>query len=526
MARQPDRINAVLVAVREFLKHAVAPARVLSALYEIGDDRWLPEDLRGERTGLRFVARPRHRLSVPERQSARSSDDDALALLGACRSARDRFIVVLLGRAGLRRGEAAGLWRRDMHMALDSRSVGCDVPGEHLHVVRREDAPNGAIAKSPRSRIVPLDFLVVQAHDAYCWERQDVPAAAGCDFVLVNLFREPLGAPMRPGAVTELLAALSRRTVLERPVHPHMLRHAFASNVLDAGGTLDEAQALLRHASLASTQVYAHPAPERLRAAVDRLAPPRGADDCPARRTRCGPGRRPGRPAAVSAGGVAGSRVLVRGRLGRRTGTTAATAGSSAAGVVTLLDARLQGRSQQPALHRLQAAANGERVVARTVIASAPAKKRGGAEGRWLLDERLCQVSGCQRPIHARTIGLCNSHSLRCRELFGRLDAADVPPFLERSDVRPFPSWGRCQVGACLRLAYNSAGLCHRHSQRWNELLRCEVATDFAQWCRREDGILVSGVANLRALPRLVVVEFLGGLQLRTGQGSKPDHPS
>ncbi|HET6294374.1 MAG TPA: tyrosine-type recombinase/integrase [Kribbella sp.] len=62
---------------------------------------------------------------------------------------------------------------------------------------------------------------------------------------------------MRPGAVTELLAALSRRAILERPVHPHMLRHAFASNVLDAGGTLDQAQALLGHASLASTQVYA-----------------------------------------------------------------------------------------------------------------------------------------------------------------------------------------------------------------------------------------------------------------------------
>lgn len=119
---------------------------------------------------------------------------------------------------------------------------------------------------------MPLDFLVVQAYDAYWWERQQVPAASGCDFVLVNLFRNPVGAPMRPGAVTELLAALSRRARLERPVHPHMLRHAFASNVLDAGGTLDEAQALLGHASLASTQIYSHPAPERLRAAVDRLA--------------------------------------------------------------------------------------------------------------------------------------------------------------------------------------------------------------------------------------------------------------
>lgn len=276
VVRQPARINAVLVAVREFLKHAVAsgdaPSRVLSMLYEVGDDRWLPAELRGERTGLRYIARPRHRLSAPERQVARASDADALALLQACRSARDRFLVVLLGRTGMRRGEVVGLRRPDMHLALESRAVGCDVSCEHLHVIRREDAPNGAIAKSRRSRVVPLDFLVVQAYDAYCFERAKVGAAADCDFVLVNLFRPPVGAPMRPGAVNELLAALSRRAGLDRPVHPHMLRHAFASNVLDAGGTLDEAQALLGHASPLSTQTYLHPSPERLRAAVDRLA--------------------------------------------------------------------------------------------------------------------------------------------------------------------------------------------------------------------------------------------------------------
>lgn len=75
-------------------------------------------------------------------------------------------------------------------------------------------------------------------------------------------------------------------------------------------------------------------------------------------------------------------------------------------------------------------------------IASSPTKKHGGAEGRWLFDERLCHVDGCQRPMHARTVGLCNSHALRCRDVFGRLDPIDVPLFLERSDTRPFPSWG------------------------------------------------------------------------------------
>lgn len=77
---------------------------------------------------------------------------------------------------------------------------------------------------------------------------------------------------MRPGAINELLTALSRRARLAREVHPHMLRHGFASNVLEAGGALDEAQALLGHATPTSTQVYLHPSHDRLRAAVERVA--------------------------------------------------------------------------------------------------------------------------------------------------------------------------------------------------------------------------------------------------------------
>ncbi len=154
-------------------------------------------------------------------------------------------------------------------------------------------------------------------------------------------------------------------------------------------------------------------------------------------------------------------------------------------------------------------------------IASSPVKSRGGAEGRRLRDDVLCKVKGCERPQHTRTIGLCNSHTIRCRELFGRIDIADVPLFLERPDVQPFRAWGPCRVVACLRLAYNSAGLCLMHSQAWNTALRDDVGTDMVDWCRRQDGVTQSGVANLRGLPRLVLLEFLGGLQLRIGQGRK-----
>jgi integrase/recombinase XerD len=69
-------------------------------------------------------------------------------------------------------------------------------------------------------------------------------------------------------------SAAARRAGIAK-AHPHQMRHAFASNVLDAGGTLDEVQDLLGHASISSTQVYTHPDPARLRAAVDAVPSPR-----------------------------------------------------------------------------------------------------------------------------------------------------------------------------------------------------------------------------------------------------------
>ena len=140
--------------------------------------------------------RARHRLREPHGPVDRASDEEIIALLRACCSARDRLIVLLMARAGLRRGEVCGLRRSDVHLLPDSVALGCAVPRAHLHVVRREN-PDGAWAKSRRQRPVPLDFLVVQAFDAYEFERMGVPQAAAGDFVVVNLFGEPAGRRCR-----------------------------------------------------------------------------------------------------------------------------------------------------------------------------------------------------------------------------------------------------------------------------------------------------------------------------------------
>jgi len=277
--RGARRINAVLVAVRAMVVHAVATGQasghLVPLLYEVADDRDLPGAARGEDAGMAWRMRARHRLHEPDRPVDRAADADIIAVLGACRSARDRLIVLLMARAGLRRAEVLGLRRSDVHLLLDSRVLGCEVTRAHLHVVRRQDNPNGAVAKSRRQRIIPLDFVTVQAFDTYEFERMRVPRAADSDFVLVNLFREPVGVPMRLDAVNDLVTAASRRAGLQHAPTPHQMRHAFASNVLDAGGAIDEAQELLGHALVSSTQVYTHPDPARLRAAVDAVPSPR-----------------------------------------------------------------------------------------------------------------------------------------------------------------------------------------------------------------------------------------------------------
>jgi site-specific recombinase XerD len=277
--RCPSRINGVLTAVRGMVVHAVATgtgaAGLVSMLYEVADDRDLPAEARGEDGRMAWRMRARHRLREPETTVDRASDEQIVALLRACRSTRDRLIVLLMARGGLRRGEVCGLRRSDVHLLVDSRGLGCEVARAHLHVVRREDNPNEAWAKSRRQRVVPLDFLVVQAFDVYEFERMRVAGAADSDFVFVNLFRGKLGAPMRPDAIGELMAAASRRAGLDVAVRPHQLRHAYGSNVVDAGAGIDVVADLLGHAAVSSSQVYLHPDTSRMRAAVDAVPSPR-----------------------------------------------------------------------------------------------------------------------------------------------------------------------------------------------------------------------------------------------------------
>lgn len=270
--RAGRRGNVVLCAVRELYKYAVeqrvVPDDVLNALYQL-TPRPLHAGGRDFRPSTELIARPRHVFPVEESGVDNATIEEIEALCAVTLNSRDRFLIALLSLAGLRRGEALGLRVEDLHFMPDSTVLGCGYRGAHLHVRKRVNA-NRARAKS-RNRTVPAHTALVAVFDDYWPERAAVPQARDSDYVLVNLYAQPLGAPMALKSANDTLEALSRRAGLPRIIQPHMLRHSFSTEVLDAGGEIDVLQVLLGHQRLTSTQVYVHPSEERRRAAVEAL---------------------------------------------------------------------------------------------------------------------------------------------------------------------------------------------------------------------------------------------------------------
>lgn len=169
----------------------------------------------------------------------------------------------------MRIGEALGLRRCDIHLLPDSRGLGCAVVGAHVHIRHRAN-PNGALAKSRRPRTVPASDAVLAGYADYQHERAETLGEQGNDMVLVNLYHEPLGAPLAYRAAKGFFDRLAGQCGF--PVRPHMLRHSAATNWVRAGVDLDVVQALLGHASLVSTTVYLHARDQDKRRAVESVA--------------------------------------------------------------------------------------------------------------------------------------------------------------------------------------------------------------------------------------------------------------
>ncbi len=272
--RSPGTANAVVTAVGEFLRfctrHGWAPSEVAAQLSQPKFLRYLPPGYDpGEDGQFRTVHTAAVRFRVAVEGYEWLAAEQVQQLIRFAGRARDRFLVALLGCAGMRIGEALGLRREDMHLLASSTSLGCRVAGPHVHVRRRQNA-NGALAKTRSPRAIPVTVEVVDYYADYVHERDQVPQARSCDFVFVNLFRSPLGQPLRYGSARDLFDRLAKRAGF--PARPHMLRHSAATAWIRAGVGRDVVQHLLGHVSPVSMEPYLHVSDADKRAAVERVA--------------------------------------------------------------------------------------------------------------------------------------------------------------------------------------------------------------------------------------------------------------
>jgi integrase/recombinase XerD len=139
---------------------------------------------------------------------------------------------------------------------------------EHLHL---DAGFINVIGKGNKERVVPVGRKAVAALERYLSAgrpRLVTPRSPA------NVFLTKRGTPFAPVTLWLRIKQRARRTGLSRNVTPHMLRHSFATHLLDHGADLRVIQELLGHASISTTEVYTHVAASRLRE-VHRKCHPR-----------------------------------------------------------------------------------------------------------------------------------------------------------------------------------------------------------------------------------------------------------
>jgi len=165
--------------------------------------------------------------------------------LDALDGCRDRAIIETLYSSGLRVSELVSL-----NVETIDRLAG-------LIRVR---------GKGRKERIVPLGNAAIQAIDGYLAKRPEVQ------------LREPLFLNSRSGRLTDrsvrrMLLKHARKAGIAKEVSPHMLRHSFATHLLNRGADLRSVQELLGHENLSTTQIYTHVTTQRLKEAYDQAHP-------------------------------------------------------------------------------------------------------------------------------------------------------------------------------------------------------------------------------------------------------------
>lgn len=203
------------------------------------------EELNGFLDSLAHGIGARH--SRPRNGSIGRSPEEAKEALK-----RDRAILELLYGSGLRVSELAGL----------------DVAN-----LNRQEQMLRVLGKGRKQRQVPFGRKAQEALEAYWPVREAILARSGRGGAAQAVFLNPMGGRLTARSVRTLVKKYARLTNVNWDLHPHALRHAFATHLLADGADLRAIQELLGHASLSTTQRYTQASIRQLMEVYDKAHP-------------------------------------------------------------------------------------------------------------------------------------------------------------------------------------------------------------------------------------------------------------
>jgi integrase/recombinase XerD len=165
---------------------------------------------------------------------------------------RDRAILSLTYAAGLRASEVVALTLGDLDLERGTVS---------------------ALGKGQKRRLVPLGELALLDVSAYLADRLTLSERKPRRQPGQWLFPGAGTKPLTRQAFWKIVRGNGLRAGLSRPIHPHVLRHSFASHLIQGGADLRSVQLLLGHESITTTEIYTHVSSEHVRRAFEKSHP-------------------------------------------------------------------------------------------------------------------------------------------------------------------------------------------------------------------------------------------------------------
>jgi len=165
---------------------------------------------------------------------------------------RDRALIELLYATGMRVSELVGVRAADLH--LDEQYLTC-------------------IGKGNKERLIPIGEQAAAWIEKYQASVRPVLTRHAKGRATPQLFVNARGGPLSRVGFWKILKGYGRQASLPRTLSPHVVRHSFATHLLERGADLRAIQMMLGHADLSTTQIYTHVLEARLKAVYNRFHP-------------------------------------------------------------------------------------------------------------------------------------------------------------------------------------------------------------------------------------------------------------